>query len=492
MSVGISVSAAASEPGAITLVVTYQLPTLVPPDIEPHDPYHETYTGEFSGDVYAPGFEDPVATDSEVVNEFVGAPGTADLIFYLSGQGQPLVYEVSWVLSLTGYYADYQQDLLFVRDYTTSYTDNFIEGNSGIDVVFASDAGDMVKAYAGNDLLFGGSGADVFFGDSGDDTLDGGAGADYLAGGNGNDTYYVDHVDDYASESASAIDSGADRVVSAISWTLSAGHELLTLGGVQSINGTGNASNNTIQGNGGANILEGGGGTDKLIGGEGSDRYISNITSSGAVQDVIIETASAGGTDVLVLTGVSTNTTAALVQLGVNLENVTISGTHGSLLNVTGNANANYMNGNTAANVLSGASGRDTLLGGAGNDTLVGGAQLDRLEGGAGADFFDFNLVAESGASSEGRDVVLDFSRAQGDRIDLSGIDANTVTSGNQAFTFIGSAAFSADARGQLRFVHDAANGRVTLYGSIDADAQSEFSLQLNAVSSVAAADFIL
>ena len=40
-------------------------------------------------------------------------------------------------------------------------------------------------------------------------------------------------------------------------------------------------------------------------------------------------------------------------------------------------------------------------------------------------------------------DTLVDFSHAQGDTFDLSAIDANTATAGNQAFTFIGEAAFT-------------------------------------------------
>ena len=46
------------------------------------------------------------------------------------------------------------------------------------------------------------------------------------------------------------------------------------------------------------------------------------------------------------------------------------------------------------------------------------------------------------------RDSVMDFDSAEGDKVDVSTIDANAVLAGNQAFTFIGTAAFSANATG--------------------------------------------
>ena len=63
------------------------------------------------------------------------------------------------------------------------------------------------------------------------------------------------------------------------------------------------------------------------------------------------------------------------------------------------------------------------------------------------------------------------LSTAVSDQIDLSTIDANALTVGNQAFTYIGSAAFSA--AGQLRY----AGG--VLSGSTDADTAPEFQIQL-------------
>jgi Ca2+-binding RTX toxin-like protein len=81
---------------------------------------------------------------------------------------------------------------------------------------------------------------------------------------------------------------------------------------------------------------------------------------------------------------------------------------------------------------------------------LTGGAGADRLLGAAGADRFDFNAIAESVVGT-GRDTVADFSGAQGDRIDLAGIDANANAGGDQAFAFIGGA--FAGVAGQLRAV---------------------------------------
>lgn len=138
--------------------------------------------------------------------------------------------------------------------------------------------------------------------------------------------------------------------------------------------------------------------------------------------------------------------------------------------------------------LLTGTVKNDTLSALAGDDTLIGGAGTDKLTGGLGADTFKFISVSDSGITAKTRDTITDFKSTQNDKIDLSGIDANSVLAGDQAFTFINNAAFSADATGQLRF--DSKTG--ILYGSTNADTNAEFSILLSGVKSLTIGDFIL
>ena len=124
----------------------------------------------------------------------------------------------------------------------------------------------------------------------------------------------------------------------------------------------------------------------------------------------------------------------------------------------------NAITGNGADNRLSGGEGVDTLIGGRGSDTLIGGHGADMLTGGSGVDVF----IADS---LERLDRIADFSAAEREKIDVSSLDANVATPGNQAFQFVGSAAFSANATGQIRYDYDAKSGIGTLSGSTDADA---------------------
>ena len=130
------------------------------------------------------------------------------------------------------------------------------------------------------------------------------------------------------------------------------------------------------------------------------------------------------------------------------------------------------------------AAGDDDLSGGKGKDVLVGGVGKDVLIGGAGADDFVFQSVAEAGKGGQ-RDVIRDFSRAQGDEIDLSGIDANAKASGNQDFSFIGDKGFSGKA-GQLQYK----NGIVA--GDVNGDKVADFHIEIASHAALHADDFIL
>ena len=142
------------------------------------------------------------------------------------------------------------------------------------------------------------------------------------------------------------------------------------------------------------------------------------------------------------------------------------------------------ISGNAGNDALLGGSGNDKLNGGSGNDKLYGGTGKDTLTGSSGADIFDFNSAAEAGSTSASRDTITDFLRGS-DRIDLSGIDANSKVAGNNAFSkLITSGSFTA--AGQLKLI-----GNV-LYGNTDSDASSEFSITLTGIAKLSLSDFIL
>ena len=114
--------------------------------------------------------------------------------------------------------------------------------------------------------------ANILTGNSGVNILDGKAGADTMNGGLGNDIYIVDNVGDVAFETSAA--GGTDLVRSSVSFTLGSNIETLVLTGANAINGSGNASANTLTGNSAANILDGKAGADTMAGGLGNDTYV--------------------------------------------------------------------------------------------------------------------------------------------------------------------------------------------------------------------------
>jgi Ca2+-binding RTX toxin-like protein len=319
----------------------------------------------------------------------------------------------------------------------------------------------------GNDTLTGTSGNDKFDGLAGNDTIDGNTGADTMIGGLGNDVYFVDDGNDVVTET-SALKSGIDTVNSSISYTLGDNLENLTLLGTEAINGTGNALKNILTGNAAANSLDGGLGSDRLIGGLGNDSYY--IDRAG---DVVTETSTSE-------TEIDTVNSSISYLLGANLENLILTGT--AALRGKGNAFDNVLTGNTGANKLDGGAGADTLVGGLGKDSLTGG--LD-------ADTFSFTAEAETGITASTRDIIVDFNRNQGDKIDLAAIDADTASVDNDVFltlTVGGTFSGAFTHPGELYFDKT----KHILYGNNDADSVADFSIQLTGVSSLTDTDLVL
>ncbi|EKB19833.1 type 1 secretion C-terminal target domain (subclass), partial [Aeromonas veronii AMC35] len=75
--------------------------------------------------------------------------------------------------------------------------------------------------------------------------------------------------------------------------------------------------------------------------------------------------------------------------------------------------------GGSGNDTLYGGSGDDTLSGGLSNDILVGGLGNDILKGDGGADTFTW-LQGDTVVDSVAKDYVVDFSKTEGDKLDLS------------------------------------------------------------------------
>ncbi|KQS88361.1 MULTISPECIES: M10 family metallopeptidase [unclassified Rhizobium] len=233
----------------------------------------------------------------------------------------------------------------------------------------------------------------------------------------------------------------------------------------------GNDVTNTLRGNSGNDTLRGVAGNDVLIGGAGAD-----FLSGGS------------GSDTASYAEAGRGVYAHLYNSSVNTNEAT-GDTFSSIENLKGSRYADKLIGNTGANILSGDSGNDTLTGMSDADKLYGGAGADQLTGGSDADTFQFKALSDSTVALSGRDTIFDFGGSQGDKIDLSGIDANIGVSGNQAFNYIGTTAFSGKAA-ELRYVKGASE--TTIYGDVNGDKKIDFAIYLDDAVSLQKGYFIL
>ena len=184
--------------------------------------------------------------------------------------------------------------------------------------------------------------------------------------------------------------------------------------------------------------------------------------------------------------GSLTDSQAISVTIANVIDGVTLTGTT-KADTLTGGVAEDTINGLGGNDTLNGGGGADTIGGGDGNDILTGGAGADRLTGGAGADTFVYQALSDS--SQTMIDFLTDFSTAQSDKISLSAIDANTGLAGDQAFSWIGTSAFS-NVAGQLRYYQSGGDTFVT--GDVNGDGVGDFSIQMDPLLTLAANNFVL
>lgn len=223
----------------------------------------------------------------------------------------------------------------------------------------------------------------------------------------------------------------------------------------------GGSANEHLVGGTGNDFLNGIGGNDRLEGGTGNDWF---VIAEGI--DTVVELADQGAD--VVHSWVS-------YSLPDNVENLTLRWDRA--IDGTGNGINNRIEGNDSSNTLNGLGGYDLLKGRGGADQLIGGA---------GGDVFDFDRLSDSRGSNIDR--IADFTQGQ-DQISLASIDADSAASGNQAFAFIGGAAFNGKA-GELRYA--AGPSETNIFVDVNGDKIADMQIQLAGNHALTHSDFIL
>jgi Ca2+-binding RTX toxin-like protein len=413
----------------------------------------------------------------QVVSDTVAAiTGTTTNNILVGSDGSDLILGLSGVDTLSG-----------------GLGDDILDGGTGNDTLNGGDGNDRLIGAAGNDTLDGGIGVDTLDGGVGNDILTGSEGNDVVNGGAGTDTLLAsinDGSDVYDGgadlDTYSLVNTSADATVdltAGIASSAQTGSDTL----INIENVIGSNGNDTIKGNALANNLQGG---------NGNDTFISVVDN---VRDVLIGGAGIDTADY------SAYTTALTVTIGANAV-VTGSGTTATLSDtintiegfiggsgndtITGSTAVDYLSGGAGNDTINGAAGNDVLNGGEGSDIVTGGAGKDTLTGGAGNDVFDFNLTTESAVGAN-RDVIADFVKGQ-DRIDLTGIDANTALAGDQNFSSLVQGSATAMATAGLRWYQDAANNVTIVEGNVNTTTGAEFQIELVGLHNLAVSDFIM
>jgi len=366
-----------------------------------------------------------------------------------------------------------------------------IEGRAGRDQLFGGD---------GSDLLIGGPDADTLTGGGGDDTLEGGPGADDHQGVGGFDLVTF----------ANAGGGVSVNLASGSGWSGEATGDRFGL--IEMLQGSrfadiliGSADHNVIEGGAGADTIDGLGGNDWLSYENAAAAIAINLDSgSGWAGDATGDRVSGvenlrgtpfgdylfGDTGANILRG---DAGADVLYGGANSDTIYYS-TSALAVRVdlsTNSASGGDADGDTLVSVenVFATAFDDTLIGDSASNTLVGWLGVDRLTGHGGNDIFRWSAVNESGVGAGARDVVTDFVRAHADLLDVSGIDADATTSGNQTFNFLGAAAFTA--AGQLRFFHGGA-GNTIVELNVNADLAADMQFELTGVITLLFGDFLL
>lgn len=393
-----------------------------------------------------------------------------------------------------------------------------IAGTGGADTLTGTDGIDRIQGYAGDDMISGGAGDDLLDGGIGRNGIDGGEGDDMVSyagaatgvtvrlgwgsayqainatttdklsnieGVTGSafaDLFYgtaaQEHFSGGASDDRVIFSAGGDRIdggegkdsIEFSTWTRGVTLSLaatdiqqidsdgtsVRIGSVEKILGT---YFDDVLTAGSSSELQGGLGNDRLVGNAGND-----ILAGGPGINTVSYELAKGGVTVSIAIATAQDTKSAGSDILTGIQNLIGSG---------------------FGDELTGSTGNNIIDGGAGDDIVIGSAGADALTGGLGADRFGYRLAADSKPGAY--DSILDFSAAQGDRIDLLAMDANSKLVGDQGFALVGS--FGKHA-GELMISAEA--GGWFVQADIDGNGLADFGLHIQGAAPLKPADFIM
>jgi Ca2+-binding RTX toxin-like protein len=327
-------------------------------------------------------------------------------------------------------------------------------GNDSASVDFSNSSRANIDGGSGDDEIRGGSGAGALHGNAGNDTLSASSRKTSIFGDAGNDTLYRSAVDMNAGNTRAEISGGA-------------GHDTLVLSVLFSSHANNlNLSKATFKLSDATTV---------------SGCEVVEFIGSATAVNKIISSNDNGGAAVNKVTGGNVDDILKAASRGASLD---------------GGFGDDRLTGGNGHDVLNGGfNGNDTIIGGGGNDMITGGAGIDLMTGGAGLDTFLVAAAFHTGTTAGMMDIIADFNHAQGDQIDLDGIDANTLAGGDDAFVFIGGAAFS-NVAGQLRFEKfdnvGTANDFTWVSGDTNGNGSADFVIRANGLIDFVEVDFVL
>lgn len=424
---------------------------------------------------------------------------------------------------------------------------DILVGTDNDDTIYGYGGNDVLTDGGGNDKVFGGNGNDTIHNLGGTDLFNGGSGRDKLVTDISDTGRFTPQSFQVIFDTVAGVHgqrattAGRDTLKGIEDFTLlgdfdvfvttgdeknvirtDLGNDRINVGGGNDKVFAGGGNDRIFGGDGddqlyggrGRDYIEAGGGDDKVFGGAGNDTLV--MTGSGAQSfdggsgvDTFKSATGDFGLDASLVIGVNLKTgEAGLVGGHANndtvsrIENVVWSGYNN--MELVGNGGDNTLASGSGNDLLRGNGGRDTLLGNNGRDRLFGnnGADMlkagkgqDKLVGGrgqdemyAGNDAATDTFVFKDGDTAKGKalaDRVHQFDSGT-DKLDLTGIDADSATGGNQSLSF------SAGGAAAHSVWVEQIGSNAWVNGDVDGDGATDFRIKMVDLTGLDAADVLL